>query len=270
MTNMAPNETVPTTTGDELFRAQAAKSSSQFSQLVLARQQYFRVDLLIGGGVIAIGALVAACSLISLPKHHFIHGVVRSNAKPFLLSLAGARGANSSVELHVEEGQRVEKDALIASITTYDAATASPGRAIPVRSPVSGLVNRIDTPGTDTGMAGARIAIEPVTQDYSAYFEVPSSLERLVFSHQMLPLSVMTATGRVALTGEVTREWVSLRDGQGHGAQRDPVTVAVRVLPSSNSTDISSTFLQPGMEVDAVIDEPPTPLIALLLPGGSK
>jgi hypothetical protein len=86
----------------------------------------------------------------------------------------------------------------------------------------------------------------------------------------MLPLSVMTTTGRVALTGEVTREWVSLRDGQGHGAQRDPVTVAVRVLPSSNSTDISSTFLQPGMEVDAVIDEPPTPLIALLLPGGSK
>jgi hypothetical protein len=270
MTNMVPNETVPPTPGDELFRAQAAKTSSQSSQLVLARQRYLRVDLLISGGVVAIGAFVVACSLISLPKHQFIHGVVRSNAKPYLLSIAGAHGALSGVELRVQEGQRIEKDAVIASITNFDASTASPGRAIPVRSPISGLVSRVDTPGPDTGLTGARIVIEPVTQDYLVHFEVPASLQRLVFPHQMLPLTIRSTTGPVTLMGEVTQEWTALRDGPGRAAQHDPVTVAMRVLPSSKNTDISSALLQPGMEVEAVIDEPRVPLIALLLPGAAK
>lgn len=267
---MATNETVPSTSQDELFRAQAAKTSSQFPQSVLARQQYLRVDLLISVGVIAIGTLVVACSLISLPKHHFIRGVVRSSVKPYFLSIAGVRGTNSSVELQVEEGQRIEKGTVIASITNFDASAADPGRAMPVRSPVAGLVSRIDRPGTDTGMPGARAVIEPVTQEYSVYFDVPSSLERLVFSHQMLPLSVMAATGPVTLTGEVTREWMPLRDGQERAPRGDSVTVAVRVLPPSKDTDISSRLLQPGMEATAVIDEPRVPLIALLLPARSR
>lgn len=251
-------DTTLNTSRDELFRIQAAQAAQRFQQQFLARQTFRRVDLLIVGALALIAGLVAMSCLVSLPRHHAIHGVIRPAAEPSLVSLSAAGTLNSRLVLRVVEGEQVAQGALLGVVVSE-----RDGEVAAARAPVAGTVTRIDWADGHAGAAAARIAVEPLSADYVVRYELPPELGRFISLHQKLSLAVEADSS--ALSGEVVREWMA----PGRGGQAEVLNIAVKIMPDARPPH-PTPHLRNGAGVTAVVDEARLPLIRMLMPGAAR